>query len=128
MTKKTLFLLLFFSLFQTLYAAPARSGLQVFTQPDGTKFQGYLKGDAAFHWIESDAKIVLYNPKDKFYYNAVVDANNSLVIGTTKPSTMPSSRVGFQTSQTPSEQTISTKYTKALKMMQNKAHTGMYPR
>jgi len=128
MTKKTLYLLLFFSFFETLYAAPARGGQQVFTQPDGTKFQGYLKGDAAFHWIESDAKIVLYNPKDKFYYNAIVDTNNSVVLGRTKPSTITSSRVGFQTSQTPSEQTISTKYKKALKIMQNKAHVGMYPR
>lgn len=53
-------------------AAPARGGVITFRQADGSTFQGLLKGNAAFHWIESDGEIVLYNPKDGNYYRAEV--------------------------------------------------------
>jgi len=122
------YLTLIIFLISSLQAAPARAGLHTFTQPDGTKFQGYLKGDAAFHWIESDAQIVLLSPKDKFYYNALIDADNTLVVGGTKPKTIFSSRSGFQTLQKETKHKVSQKYKEALKMMQNKAHTGIHPR
>jgi len=61
-----------------LHAAPARSGVKTFTQPDGTTFQGLLRGDSSFHWIESNQEIVLFNKEDKFYYNAIIDETGSL--------------------------------------------------
>jgi len=66
-------------------ASSARRGVMTFTQADGTKFEGILKGDSAFHWIESNAKVVLYNQKDKFYYYADVNENNELVLTNEKP-------------------------------------------
>jgi hypothetical protein len=45
------------------------SGLKTFKQPDGTIFQGYLRGTAAFNWIESNEDLVQYNTDDKYYYN-----------------------------------------------------------
>ena len=72
-------------LVSSLNAAQARGGLLTFTQPDGTQFEGYLKGDSAFHWIESNSQVVLYNAKDKFYYNAKLNASNRLEITEVKP-------------------------------------------
>jgi len=66
-------------------ASPARDGLITFTQPDGTEFEGVLKGDSSFHWIESNSKIVMYNSEDKFYYNATLSANNKLEFTKEKP-------------------------------------------
>ena len=51
------------------------SGLKTFKQPDGTTFQGYLKGTAAFNWIESNEDLVQYNTDDKYYYKVdIVDS------------------------------------------------------
>ena len=61
-----------------LQAAPARNGVKTFTQPDGSTFQGILKGDSSFHWIESENKVVLFNAKDKFYYNASFDKTGNV--------------------------------------------------
>jgi hypothetical protein len=61
-----------------LQAAPARAGVRTFTQPDDTTFQGVLKGDSSFHWIESEGSLVLYNNEDKFYYNASIDSNGTI--------------------------------------------------
>ena len=58
--------------------APARGGVHTFVQPDGTVFEGVLKGDAAFHWIQSNGDVVVFNPKDKFYYRATVDAKEGI--------------------------------------------------
>ena len=66
-------------------ASPARDGLITFTQPDGTEFEGVLKGDSSFHWIESNSKVVMYNSEDKFYYNATLSANNKLEFTKEKP-------------------------------------------
>jgi len=68
---KTLLLTLLFT--YTLFGAPAIHRELTFTQPDGTTFKGYLKGDSALHWIESDGELIVYNPKDKAYYKAVID-------------------------------------------------------
>jgi hypothetical protein len=62
-----------------LYGAPAIQNEIEFTQPDGTTFKGYLKGDSAFHWIESGNDIIVYNPKDKYYYKAIVDREKGLI-------------------------------------------------
>ena len=58
-------------------AAPARGGVITFTQADGSTFEGLLKGNAAFHWIESNGEIVLYNKEDGNYYKAEL-LNNKL--------------------------------------------------
>jgi hypothetical protein len=51
------------------------SGLKTFKQPDGTIFQGYLRGTAAFNWIESNEDLVQYNTDDKYYYKVdIVDS------------------------------------------------------
>jgi hypothetical protein len=79
---KNIFLLLITA--YTLYAAPAIRRELEFTQPDGTTFKGYLKGDSAFHWIESGEDVILYNPKDKYYYKAIVDRKNGLELSNEK--------------------------------------------
>ena len=47
-----------------LLAAPAAPHLMIFKQPDGSKFQGFLKGDEYFSWIETENKEVIV--KNKF--------------------------------------------------------------
>ncbi len=66
------------------FGAPALSRTITFTQPDGTQFVGKQKGDASFHWIESGSDIVVYNPKDKYYYKAVVDKEKGILPTTQK--------------------------------------------
>jgi hypothetical protein len=61
-----------------LQAAPARGGVKTFTQPDGTTFQGLLRGDSSFHWIESNQHLVLFNKEDKYYYNAEIDKEGNV--------------------------------------------------
>jgi len=68
-----------------VFAGPAITGTRTFTQPDGTKFEGILKGDSSFHWIESNGKVVIFNPADKFYYEAIIDSANGLTLSHTKP-------------------------------------------
>jgi len=63
----------------TLYATQAIQKELEFTQPDGTTFKGYLRGDSTLHWIESYGEIIVNNPKDKYYYKAVVDAEKGII-------------------------------------------------
>ena len=85
MTNIIKFITVLFLLTTTLYSAPARGGLITFTQPDGTTFKGLLKGDASFHWIESNGEIVMLNPKDHYFYNAKISKEGSLELTTQKP-------------------------------------------
>jgi hypothetical protein len=73
---KTIITILFIG--SLLHAAPARKGVITFTQADGSKFQGILKGDSSFHWIESNSQVVLYNKQDKFYYEATINDSGKL--------------------------------------------------
>ena len=66
-------------------AGPPSPGVKTFTQPDGTQFDGVLNGGSSFNWIESNGAIIKNNREDKFYYKAVVDANNSLKLTKEKP-------------------------------------------
>ncbi len=66
----------------TLSAAPARGGLHTYTQPDGSTFQAYLKGDASFHWIENDSGVILFNPTDRYFYKAEIDVKNGKIYRT----------------------------------------------
>jgi hypothetical protein len=67
------------------FAAEAMPGVDTFTQPDGSKFEGVLKGDSAFNWIESNGNVILYNKADKFYYKAIYDADKGFVLTNVKP-------------------------------------------
>jgi len=78
-------IVLFFAVFVTAaFSAPAINRTITFTQPDGTRFKGHLKGDSSFHWIESNGDIVVYNPQDKYYYKAIADKEKGLIITTQK--------------------------------------------
>ena len=115
-----------------LNAAPARGGLITFTQPDGTTFQGYLKGDAAFHWIESDSKVVMVNPQDEFYYNAKIDKSGKLVMTKEKPSNArvsKSARASAMSAQvTKQDHRLDSETKKALMNLQKQARKGHHPR
>jgi hypothetical protein len=77
MIKQFLYYLLLTMTFSIgLSAAPARGGLHTYTQPDGSTFKAYLKGDASFHWMENDSGIILFNPKDGYFYKAEIDTKS----------------------------------------------------
>jgi len=78
----TLFVVILLSV--AAFGAPALERTITFTQPDGTQFVGKQKGDASFHWIESGRDIVIYNPKDKYYYKAIVDKEKGIMPSTQK--------------------------------------------
>ena len=46
-----------------LLAIPAAPHLMIFKQPDGSKFQGFLKGDEYFSWIQTENKEVIVKNK-----------------------------------------------------------------
>ena len=116
-----------------LEAAPARGGVLTFTQSDGTKFEGLLKGDSSFHWVESHGKVVMYNSKDKLYYNASFDEVGQLVISKDRPKakneipkTSRSFRIAEQKSVT--LHAVSNSDMNALLKMQKNAKRGNHPR
>jgi len=111
-----------------LNAAPARGGLITFTQPDGTTFEGLLKGDSSFHWIQSGQNIVLYNSKDKFYYNAKVDENGNLVVGKIKPSRSSTMQRAVSVHSNESNDSISDTLKNALKKERKESRQGSHPR
>jgi len=74
-------------LLTSLQASSAISGTRLFTQADGTQFEGVLRGDSSFHWIESNGVVVKYNPNDKFYYKAIIDETQGIILTTQKPAT-----------------------------------------
>ena len=57
-----------FLFYTTLSAAPAAPHLMTFEQPDGSKFNGFLKGDEYFSWIKTGNKeVVIKNQTNGFY-------------------------------------------------------------
>ena len=51
-----------------LLAVPAAPHLMTFKQPDGSKFQGFLKGDEYFSWIQTENKeVIVKNNFSGFY-------------------------------------------------------------
>tara|TARA_B100000929_G_C15322093_1_gene357641 strand:- start:218 stop:598 length:381 start_codon:yes stop_codon:yes gene_type:complete len=62
-----------------LIAVPATPFLITFEQPDGSRFQAYLRGDEYFSWIETENKLIIVkNEASGFFEFAVVkrDAEN----------------------------------------------------
>ena len=121
---KTLLLTLLFT--YTLFGAPAINRELTFTQPDGTTFKGYLKGDSALHWVESEEEVLIYNPKDKFYYKAIIDEQKGKLAPSSEkfyPSAL--QNVGVNGS---SKRKISEKTKEALKNLYKKMKTQNLPR
>jgi len=59
-----------FSLLLTscLMAVPAAPHMMSFEQPDGSQFQGFLKGDEYFSWIQTEnQEVVVQNPTNGFF-------------------------------------------------------------
>ena len=54
--------------YTTLSAAPAVTHLMTFEQPDGSKFNGFLKGDEYFSWIQTENKEVIVKNKFSGFY------------------------------------------------------------
>ena len=66
--KKTYSIIISFLFYTTLSAAPAAPHLMTFEQPDGSKFNGFLKGDEYFSWIQTGNKeVVIKNQTNGFY-------------------------------------------------------------
>lgn len=126
------FILIVMTLLSTLNATQARSGQHTFTQPDGTEFEGVLRGDSSFHWIESNKNVVLYNPEDKFYYNATLNANKRLQMSKEKPATkrkIDTSLVsGLTTVSKETSHTVDDATKQALRTLQKESRKGHHPR
>jgi len=120
------YIIILLFVWSTLFGVEALRDEVEFTQPDGTTFYGYLKGDSAFHWIESNGEVIVYNPKDKFYYKATVDKEKGLI-----PTNM---KVGYDAFRSASEiqkeikKTITKEQKEALKCLYKKAKTKDAPR
>jgi hypothetical protein len=111
----------------TAFGAPAITREIVFTQPDGTQFSGKLKGDSSFHWIESNGDVIIYNPKDKYYYKAIVDSKKGLLISNEK--VIPkSSKVNGLSLAKSREKSISKTEREKLKLLYKKAKHSDGPR
>ena len=66
--KKTYSIFISFLFYTTLSAAPAAPHSITFEQPDGSKFNGFLKGDEYFSWIQTGNKeVVIKNQTNGFY-------------------------------------------------------------
>ena len=59
---------MYFAFFDSIYSVPALPGLLEITQPNGTKFKAYLRGDEFFSWWESERGTVLYRNLESGYF------------------------------------------------------------
>ncbi|MEE2716917.1 MAG: hypothetical protein VX610_05770 [SAR324 cluster bacterium] len=67
----------------SLWAVPAAPNLFTFEQPDGSTFQGYLRGDEYFSWVETKhGSVVVENRATRTFEFAVVrqEANGRSVL------------------------------------------------
>jgi hypothetical protein len=125
---KTLKTLLSLALLSSiLLAGPAITGTRTFTQPDGTEFEGVLKGDSSFHWIESEGNAVVYDPKDKFYYKATIDKDKGLTPTKEKPNVKAQNK-SSAINGVVKKHDVAESDKKSLKELYKKSKTGNYPR
>ena len=110
-----------------LMAGPAITGTKTFTQPDGTTFEGVLKGDSSFNWIENDGDAVVYDPKDKFYYKATIDKNKGLIPTKSRPGVKVYNRSSLINGAV-KKHDVTEEDKKSLKELYKKSKTGNYPR
>jgi hypothetical protein len=121
-------IILIFVLFQVmLFSSQAIQKKRVFTQPDGTKFEGILKGDSSFHWIESGGDIVIYNKEDKFYHKAIIDKDKGLIITKEKP-VVKLDNILTSKALVPKKHDVSKQDRQNLYILYKKSKTGNYPR
>ena len=59
---------MYFAGFGSIYAAPALPNLFEITQPNGSKFKAYLRGDEYFSWWESEKGTVLFRNLNSGYF------------------------------------------------------------
>ena len=111
----------------SLIASIAFQKPRVFTQPDGSTFQGVLKGDSALNWIESDGKVVVYNPQDKYYYEAIIDEEKGLVPSSKKIESTDET-ISSSSSFSDKRNSLSQEQQEKLKVLMKKKHQGNYPR
>ena len=68
---------MFYAGFSDIFAAPALPSLLEITQPNGAKFQAYLRGDEYFSWWESEKGTVLFrNLKSGYFEYAKISLND----------------------------------------------------
>ncbi len=126
--KKILLTVTLLLAFTALDAAPARGGLHTFTQADGRSFQGYLKGDAAFHWIESNGSVVLFNRVDNNYYKAKLNSSGKFVMSKEKViSKSEKSQLNFR-AKSANKHSLDEVQAKALQKLQRESRQGSHPR
>lgn len=66
--------------FGLVYAGVAFQTVRTYTQPDGTSFQGTVKGLAQVHWIETiNGDIVKYHFDKKAYYEIDFDDAGKII-------------------------------------------------
>ena len=66
--KNTYSIIISLLFYTTLSATPAAPDLMTFEQPDGSKCNGFLKGDEYFSWIQTgDKEVVIKNQTNGFY-------------------------------------------------------------
>ena len=111
-----------------LSGAPARGGLRTYTQADGSTFQATLHGDAAFHWMESNGEVILYNPEEKNYYNAELNKAGKFVMSKNRVGTRVSQKSAIYTRQTATHKTLDSEKRAALQRLQSQAREGSHPR
>ena len=109
-------------------SAPARGGVMKFEQPDGSSFNGLLKGDGAFHWIESEGEVVLFNSKDKFYYKAVIGSNGKVQLTDEKMKRQLSKAPALRRVANEKSHEVTKKTHQSLMKLVREAKKGNYPR
>ena len=72
-----------FACFADILAAPALPNLLEITQPNGSKFKAYLRGDEYFSWWESEKATVLFRNLESGYFEyakiSMIDDKKKLV-------------------------------------------------
>lgn len=67
------------------FAVPAQGGKGTLTQPDGTVFQAYHKGDEFYHWYQTLGGFVISQGRDGFWrYVVGYNANGDAILGTAR--------------------------------------------
>lgn len=114
--------------FSTLDAAPARGGLHTFTQADGSTFQATLHGDAAFHWIQSNGSIVLFNKEDNNYYNAKLNSSGKFVMTQERVASRNKNSELSHRASSVKKHSLDKLQQEALKKLQSESRKGSHPR
>ena len=83
MKLKSFITLILVSFAVKLLAVPAAPFLITFAQPDGSTFQGHLKGDEYFSWIETENKMIIVKSKTSGFFEFAKikrDEKNRLIL------------------------------------------------